>query len=84
MRYGKIITVSREYAKDALGKTFSRLNGRGRFYIYKHDVCPFSGGPVETFELAGRTVYFSPEWQGGVDDEPASETPETPLREGGG
>ena len=64
VRYGKIITVSREHAKKGLGKTFSRLNGRERFYIYKHDACPFTGGPVETFELAGRTVYFSPRWQG--------------------
>ena len=65
VRYGKIITVSREHAKKELNKTFSKLNGRERFYIYKHDVCPFTGGPVETFELAGRTVYFSPQWQGG-------------------
>ena len=64
VRYGKIITVSREYAKRELKKTFSRLNGRERFYIYKHDACPFTGGPVETFEMAGRTVYFSPKWQG--------------------
>ena len=64
VRYGKIITVSREFAKKELNKTFSKLNGRERFYIYKHELCPLTGGPVETFELAGRTVYFSPRRQG--------------------
>ena len=65
VKYNKIITISRDYAKDVHGKTFSRLSGRDRFYIYKADICPFSGGPVEKVELAGRTCWWSPQWQDG-------------------
>ena len=64
VKYGRIITIDRDYAKKTHGKPLSRLNGRQRFYVYKAEKCPFTGGPVETFELAGRTVYFSPAWQG--------------------
>jgi len=63
VRYGKIITVSREFAKERYGKTFSQLRRRERFYIYKATTCPLTGGPIEAFEIANRTCYVSPKHQ---------------------
>ncbi len=63
VRYDRIITVTREFAKERFGKTYAKLARRERWYVYKHDTCPHTGGPVETFDIANRTVYWSPLWQ---------------------
>jgi endonuclease-8 len=63
VRYGKIITVDRDFAKKQYGKTFSKLKRREQFYVYKQPTCLMTGGPIETFDLANRTVYVSPQWQ---------------------
>ena len=63
VKYNRIITVTPEHAKQTHGKTLGRLAGRERWYIYKQEWCPFTGGPVEAFDLAGRTCYVSPQWQ---------------------
>ena len=63
VKQGRIITIPKAFAKERHGKTLSKLANRERFYIYKQPTCPFTGGPIETYELAGRTVYWSPRWQ---------------------
>jgi formamidopyrimidine-DNA glycosylase len=63
VRYDRIITVSREYAKQSFGKTYAKLARRERWYVYKKPTCPFTGEPIEQYELANRTVYWSPAWQ---------------------
>ncbi len=63
VKHDRIITVSRAFARERFGKTFSKLARRERWYVYKQPTCPFTGGPIETYELAGRTVYWSPAWQ---------------------
>ena len=63
VRYDRIITVTPEFARERHGKPLSKLARRERWYVYKQPACPFTGGPVETFDLANRTVYWSPRWQ---------------------
>ena len=63
VKYDRIITISREFAKERFGKTYAKLARRERWYVYKHETCPLTGGPVEAFDLNGRTVYFSPQHQ---------------------
>ena len=65
VKYDRIITVTREFARERHGKPLSKLARRQRWYVYKQPTCPFTGGAVETFDLAGRTVYWSPAWQTG-------------------
>ena len=40
VRYNRIITVTRDYGKAAFGKTYARLGGRERWYVYKKPACP--------------------------------------------
>ena len=63
VKHDRIITVTKAFAKERHGKAFSKLARRERWYVYKQPTCPFTGGPIETYELAGRTVYWSPAWQ---------------------
>ncbi|MEM7807355.1 MAG: DNA-formamidopyrimidine glycosylase family protein [Planctomycetota bacterium] len=63
VRYNRIITVDRDFAKERFGKTYSKLSRRDGFYVYKKTKCPMTGGPVEMFEIANRRVFFSPKWQ---------------------
>ena len=68
VKQGRIITIPKSFAKERHGKTFSKLRNRERFLIYKQPTCPFTGAAVETYELAGRTVYHVPSWQTGVSE----------------
>ncbi len=63
VRYNRIITVDRDFAKERFGKTLSKLSRRDGWYAYKKTVCPMTGGPIESFDIAGRTVFHSPQWQ---------------------
>ena len=68
VKQDRIITVTKQFAKERYGKTFSKLARRERWYAYKQPACPFTGGPIETYELGGRTVYWSPRWQTNAED----------------
>ncbi len=63
VKYDRIITVTPAFAKERFGRTLGKLKRRDRWYVYKKDVCPMTGGPIEVFDLANRTVYASPQWQ---------------------
>lgn len=65
VEHNRIITITPDFARSEYDKPFSELGNRERFYIYKKDRCPFTGGPIETYTLGGRTVYHSPRWQTG-------------------
>ncbi len=57
VRRNKILTV--DLADAGLAK-----KGR-RYFVYKQDHCPYTGGPIASWKENGRMVYASPEWQNG-------------------
>ena len=60
LRYGKIITVSRQEA----GVPLQTLEDAKRFRIYGKEHCPCCGGPIETIPIAARKLYWCPACQG--------------------
>ncbi|XZE53197.1 Fpg/Nei family DNA glycosylase [Planctomycetaceae bacterium SH139] len=60
LKYGKIITVTRQEA----GKPLSKLTNPERFRIYGKEFCPQCDGAIEKLKVASRDLYVCRKCQG--------------------